>query len=140
MSAPYEGLMEVFLSGHAVSIGRSDRRGWILRLVPFNGTMFLDTPYSIGPGAEPTTYQLSLSGTGIGTYARGGGPDGDYDTFKIESAEIRGAFDQTGLSVSVVVRTFAAYSTCWSTGENEGNIHEPIEVTLRFLVPLCAAP
>lgn len=138
MDPPYAGPLEVFLTSADVLIGRSGWRGYKLRILPFVGTMFLLTPYELGPDEDTTTYQLSLSGKRIGTYARGGGPDGDYDTFRLESAEIQGAFDQAGLTVSIVARTFPAFAVCCSTRERQDNVHAPIEVRVRFLVPPAA--
>jgi hypothetical protein len=80
-------------------------------------------------------YEISLSGTDLGQFAIGGGPDGDFNIWRLKHAQIRGAFDVSGLRVSMDASTWRGSSVCYGLGESREDEYEALQLTVQFTVP-----
>ncbi len=115
----FEGPLDVYLADHTISVGPpqlglGSKR---LHIAPFCGSMFFGRSYREGRDIVEKGFELAISGTNLGVYEEGGGPDGDFDIFDVEAAEIRGTFGPRGLTVAMRATTSPGAQVCYSLGD-----------------------
>lgn len=129
------GSLNVYITEDSITVHPPERQGAALQIAPFCGGMFFGPwEHRLVSDVFERGYEISLSGTDLGQFATGGGPDGEFNIWKLKHAQIRGVFDSSGLNVIVDASTWPGSAVCYGAGERRENMFEPMELAVRFIV------